>query len=200
MRSPAILVTVLCMALLTLTPSARAEQWCSDGPGSMANHPCDVDFTKAGAAAARVHDKWLKIPGIKDVRAGLNRYEDFVQIEVDVDAPDLYTSGGDQIPEYLEGFKVYLETGLAGWIDSNAPPSSASQEDREAFARIDQDYGNQWEKMPGVVGYGSYGCEEEDGCRILILAQPRFVRAIRNRVPETIDGQRIIVSPSYPDC
>jgi hypothetical protein len=89
---------------------------------------------------------------------------------------------------------------MLGWIDSNEPPSSAPKEDRDAFDRIARTYAQQWDEIPGFLGFGSVGCETKQGCRIAIVVQSRLMKGVRDAIPETIDGQRIVVVPADYGC
>jgi hypothetical protein len=197
-----LLVIALTVFAILFAPAtwARADRWCGEGPYAASMRPCEEYQRRAEDVAARIRDDWAGVEAVKSVTSGLSNCGDYFEVTMTVNPDKISPSMAARLPRIADGIPVRIETGIVGWIDETSPPQSASQEDRDAYTRIVAEYGDEWDRIPGVLQFGTYGCSTDTGCSIGITVQLRLLQSVRDSIPDSIDGQRIILIPLQSGC
>ncbi len=187
--------SALAIALVvSLATSVRAERWCADGPHHAPDRPCSYYEDIAANALDRMFDEWSKTDGVESLGAGLSCSGDYAEITLHV-SPRYFFSSSPPIPEFVDGVAVRIEAELREWSPDPSPPPGASQSDRNLYARVVAGHGKQWSQIPGVVQFGWFGCTADVGCGIGVIVQSRMMQSVRDRIPASIDGERITLIP-----
>ena len=213
MKNP--LTLAAAFLFLALAGSADAEMWCGYGPGSALDHPCQDDNASIDAVLAEYKSEWSAIPGVNGIGSGINQCGYFQEIDVFVKAPSDLPSVRAQIPESVGGVRVTvsapigagakLETKFYGLLGSGSSKSVANVPEQAAersvpaadptpnsSERVLKEHADQWMKIPGVVGGGTYSGAVEIG------VQEAFVKSVRKEIPSSVDGVAIVLTPGKP--
>ncbi len=223
--APRLSILFFAMILLVAARPARAEMWCGDGPGTKLSHPCtdDDDDPAVSAAIDKYQEQWMNLPGVSLVDHNDTYHNRAQSIVVDVDAA-FVESVKKQIPASVDGIPVvivpvkksdsentehFVDTGhFAYGPPAQRPPNDPAELARRAVQQADQEeagksyalvlqqYGDRWDKMPGVLGF-TPKCDP-NGCdfkTIEISVQRELLSQARDEIPGSVNGVRIVLTP-----
>jgi hypothetical protein len=200
--------------LLILGNSAHAELWCGHGPGTPLDHPCsDWDTEADPAVTAAIDDnfnEWTSVPGVWQVQPGTELSGDPHEIRIYVE-PRRFASAKRRLPSQAGSIPIVvirkaIPTGVGdgsfvGFLDDGDPrdPELAESQDKAmtSYTGTTQEYGELWNNPPGVVGIGPANCGQK-GCDFSIIeitVQPQLMDAVKEQIPNAINGIAIVLSP-----
>jgi hypothetical protein len=181
--------------LLALVASAHAERWCSAGPDQAPDHPCKWYVDIANEALESVKPAWSKIEGVSGFGVETCRAE-YAEIGVEV-TPEFFLTSWDSLPEFVAGVPVRISANFSDWLTDGSQPQlpGNARPDFEISKRIMDGHRAEWNQIPGVLDFAAVGCGTDSGCKIGVLVQPQLLETARDRIPDSVEGQRIVLIP-----
>jgi hypothetical protein len=178
--------------LMALVTSAHAERWCAAGPDQTLDHPCGWYIAIANRGLESVTPAWSKLEGVNGVTVKATR--DYAEIDVQV-SPEFFIESSNFLPEFVAGVPVRINPDLGGWVNDISPLPFAARSDFEAAEPIVDEHRDEWDRIPGVLDIAVFGCGTKSGCKIGVLVQAQLLQMARDQIPESIDGQQIVLVP-----